>query len=165
MSDYEKWINHGPLTIVDSGPSHFCLEYRLVEIHGQTVQLTNKEFDLFALLVLNPRRVFTYEMIKDIVWKEDYTYYSRKAIHNHISNLKKKFKHFSLEYDFVVSVHGVGYKGENSGMPPCSKRRYLHSCFSECLFAVSPGWFAASFASPGFLCQKQPAMINASVRV
>lgn len=60
MSDYEKWINHGPLTIVDSGPLHFCLEYRLVEIHGQTVQLTNKEFVFFALLVLNPRRVFTY---------------------------------------------------------------------------------------------------------
>ena len=26
ISDYEKWINYGPLTNVDSGPLHFGLE-------------------------------------------------------------------------------------------------------------------------------------------
>ena len=39
------------------------------------------------LLIQNPKRVFTYEMLIDLVWKEDYTYYSRKAVNNHISNL------------------------------------------------------------------------------
>ena len=110
MNDYESWINQNPLTIMNSGPLHFCLEYREVEVAGQIVELTAKEFDILALLILNPRRVFTYEMIMDIIWKEDYTFYSKKAIHNHISNLKRKLRNLYSEYDFIVSIHGVGYK-------------------------------------------------------
>ena len=60
MNDYESWINQNPLTIMDSGPLHFCLEYHEVEVAGQIVELTAKEFDILALLILNPRRVFTY---------------------------------------------------------------------------------------------------------
>ena len=95
---------------MDSGPLHFCLEYREVKVSGQIVELTAKEFDILALLILNSRRVFTYEMIMDIIWKEDYTFYSKKAIHNHISNLKRKLRNLYSEHDFIVSVHGVGYK-------------------------------------------------------
>ena len=110
MNDYENWINKDPVTVVDSGPLHFCLEYREVEMAGKAVGLTAKEFDILALLILNPRRVFTYEMIMDIIWKEDYTFYSKKAIHNHISNLKRKLRELCPEHGFIVSVHGVGYK-------------------------------------------------------
>ena len=67
MNDYENWISQEPLTIVDSGPLHFCLEFRSVELLGEHVSLTAKEFDILALLILNPRRVFTYEMIMDII--------------------------------------------------------------------------------------------------
>lgn len=110
MDDYKSWINQNPLTIMDSEPLHFCLEYREVKVAGQIVGLTAKEFDILALLILNPRRVFTYEMIMDIIWKEDYTFYSKKAIHNHISNLKRKLRDLYSEHDFIVSIHGVGYK-------------------------------------------------------
>lgn len=75
MSKYKSernWINNAPLTIVDIGSLHFCLEYRLVEICGWKVELTAKEFDSFALLILNPRRVFAYEMIMAIVWNGPY---------------------------------------------------------------------------------------------
>ena len=60
MSDYKDWINQNPLTIVESGSLRFCLEYREVEVAGQVVELTAKEFDTLELLILNPRRVFTY---------------------------------------------------------------------------------------------------------
>ena len=60
MNDYKDWVNQNPLTIVESGSLHFCLEYREVKIAGQIVELTAKEFDILALLILNPRRVFTY---------------------------------------------------------------------------------------------------------
>lgn len=45
-----------------------------------------------------------------IVWHEDCTFYSRKAIHNHISNVKKKLRTVASEQQCIVSVHGVGYK-------------------------------------------------------
>ena len=71
---------------------YFCLEQRLVIVRGQVIPLTVKEFEIFALLIMNPKRVFTYEMLLDLVWHEDCTYYSRKAINNHVSNLRKKIR-------------------------------------------------------------------------
>ena len=56
-----------PLTEIREGDLYFCLEERTVRVCGQEIELTAKEFDIFALLILNPRRVFTYEMIMDIV--------------------------------------------------------------------------------------------------
>lgn len=104
------WIISAPLTVIDTGDLHFCLEYRTVEVCGQEVELTAKEFDIFALLILNPRRVFTYEMIADIVWNEPYNAYSKKTIINHISNIRKKLKINSNIPDYIKSVHSVGYK-------------------------------------------------------
>jgi hypothetical protein len=99
-----------PLTEIKEGALYFCQEHRLVSVHGQIIELTAKEFDILALLISHPRRVFTYEMIMDLVWKEDYTYYSRKAINNHVSNLRKKLKVAPDVPDYIKSVHSVGYK-------------------------------------------------------
>ena len=99
-----------PLTEIQESDLYFCLEQRLVIVRGQVIPLTVKEFDNFALLILNPKRVFTYEMLLDLVWHEDYTYYSRKAINNHVSNLRKKIKIASDLPNYVKSVYGVGYK-------------------------------------------------------
>ncbi len=98
------------LTEIREDDLYFCLEQRLVTVRGQAIPLTVKEFDIFALLILNPKRVFTYEMLLDLVWHEDYTYYSRKAINNHVSNLRKKIKIAPDLPDYVKSVYGVGYK-------------------------------------------------------
>ena len=99
-----------PLTEIQEDDLYFCLEQRLVIVRGQVIPLTVKEFEIFALLILNPKRVFTYEMLLDLVWHEDYTYYSRKAINNHVSNLRKKIKITPDLPDYVKSVYGVGYK-------------------------------------------------------
>lgn len=50
-------------------------EYRFSSIHEREITLTAKEFDILSLLASNPKRVFTYEMIVDLVWHEDYTFY------------------------------------------------------------------------------------------
>ena len=102
-------LNH-PLTETRSGDLYFCLEQRLVTIREQPIELTVKEFEIFSLLILNPKRVFTYEML--MVWEEDYTYYSRKAVNNHVSNLRRKLKIAPNLPDYVKSVYGIGYKFE-----------------------------------------------------
>ena len=53
-----------------------------------------------------------YEMLMDLVWEEDYTYYSRKAVNNHVSNLRRKIKVAPDVPDYVKSVYGIGYKFE-----------------------------------------------------
>ena len=100
------------MTEIRKGDLYFCLEQRLVTVRGQVIPLTVKEFEIFALLVQNPKRVFTYEMLMDLVWHEDYTYYSRKAVNNHISNLRRKIKVAPDVPDYVKSVYDIGYKFE-----------------------------------------------------
>ena len=62
-----------PLTEVQEGDLYFCLEQRLVTVREQPIELTDKEFEILALLIMNLKRVFTYEMLMDLVWEEDYT--------------------------------------------------------------------------------------------
>jgi len=75
-----------PLTEIQEGELYLCLEHRTVKVRQRIINLTSKEFDILALLIANPKRVFTYELITDLVWKEDCDFYSRKAIHNHVRN-------------------------------------------------------------------------------
>ena len=60
-----------PLTEIQEGELYLCLEHRTVRVRERMINLTSKEFDILALLIANPKRVFTYELITDLVWKED----------------------------------------------------------------------------------------------
>lgn len=106
--------NNRTLTEIQEGDLYVCLEQRLVRVQNQVVELTAKEFDILALLIRNPKRVFTYEMITELVWNENYIYNTRKAITNHISNLRRKLKVTPDIPDYIKSVIGVGYKFDNS---------------------------------------------------
>ena len=101
-----------PLTIVVTDDMYFCLEHRIVEIRGQRVDLTPKEFDVLALLITHPRRVFTFEMTLALVWGEEYTDASRQVLWNHVSHLRQKMKVTPDVPEYVKNVRGVGYKYE-----------------------------------------------------
>ena len=101
-----------PFTEIRVDDLYFCQEQRLVYIGEQEIKLTAKEFDILALLIAHPKRVFTYELIMELVWNEDYSLYSRKAVNNHVSNLRKKLKVTQNSPDYIKSVVGVSYKFE-----------------------------------------------------
>lgn len=98
------------LTEIQAENLYFCLENRLVYICETEIMLTVKEFDIFALLIMNPRRVLTYDMIIDLVWHENLDYYSHRAVNNHVSNLRHKLKITPETPDYIRSVHSIGYK-------------------------------------------------------
>ena len=101
-----------PFTEIRMGDLYFCQEQRLVYIGEQEIELTAKEFDILALLITHPKRVFTYELIMELVWNEDYSYYSRKAVNNHVSNLRRKLKTTQDSPNYIKSVVSIGYKFE-----------------------------------------------------
>ena len=101
-----------PFTEIRIGDLYFCQEQRLVYIGEQEIKLTAKEFDILALLITHPKRVFTYELIMELVWNEEYSYYSRKTVNNHVSNLRRKLKTTSDSPDYIKSIVSVGYKFE-----------------------------------------------------
>lgn len=89
---------------------YFCLENRTVMVRGQKMERTVKEFDIFAILIMNPLRVFTDEMITDLVWYEDDDLYSRRKIINHISNIRKKLMTAPDISNYIKGIHCIGYK-------------------------------------------------------
>ena len=95
---------------IQKGDLFFSLEQRLVMIQNKVIDLTAKEFDILALLIRHPKRVFTYEMITELVWEEEYASFSRKAVNNHVSNLRQKLKVSPDVPNYIKSVYGVGYK-------------------------------------------------------
>lgn len=59
---------------------------------------------------MSPKRVFTYDMLMEMVWYEEPEYYSRRAIQNHVSNMRRKLKIAPDVPDYIKCVRSVGYK-------------------------------------------------------
>lgn len=99
--DGSKRIQHENLLINVDG--------REVLVNEQTVELTQKEFDLFCLLAEHPKRAYSREMLLDIVWGTDY-FGDIRSIDTHIKNIREKLQKAGLSYNPVQTVWGVGYK-------------------------------------------------------
>lgn len=81
-------------------------EKYLVIFHGKELNLPKKEFELLALLMSKPGRVFTREIILNTIWGNDVVVGDR-TIDVHIRKLREK-----LGDKIIKTVKGVGYKFE-----------------------------------------------------
>ena len=99
-----------PLTEFQEGDLYFCLELRKVCVGDTEIVLTVKEFDALHLLIINRKRVLTFETIAYQVWGEEYIDVTPKTIHNLMSRLRQKLLVDTSGPEYVKSVRGVGYK-------------------------------------------------------
>jgi two-component system alkaline phosphatase synthesis response regulator PhoP len=81
-------------------------EKYLVVQDGKELNLPKKEFELLALLISKPGRVFTREIILNSVWGNDVVVGDR-TIDVHIRKLREK-----IGSKFIKTIKGVGYKFE-----------------------------------------------------
>ena len=98
------------LTEFKEGEFYFCLETRKVCIGDIEIELTVKEVDALHLLILNRKRVLTFETIAYHVWGEDYIDITAKTIHNLMSRLRQKLQVTSDTCEYIFSIRGIGYK-------------------------------------------------------
>ncbi len=82
-------------------------EKYLVVLNGLEVNLPKKEFELLALLISKPGRVFTREVILNTIWGNDVVVGDR-TIDVHIRKLREK-----IGMKIIKTVKGVGYKFES----------------------------------------------------
>lgn len=75
---------------------------------GEPVELTRHEFLIMELLIRNPRRVFTKQMIYEYAWGEEYLA-EDKTINVHISNIRSKLKKSGTDV-YIQTVWGMGFK-------------------------------------------------------
>lgn len=67
-------------------------EQRLVYIKGIRIELTKIEFDILALLMTHPGKVFTYEYIYCEVWGDALTDTAKDILHNQVYKLREKME-------------------------------------------------------------------------
>jgi two-component system response regulator MprA len=73
----------------------------------RVIELTRTEYQLLELLMLNPRRVLSSELIYDRVWGYDFGR-SGNALRVYIGYLRRKLE-AGGEQRLIQTVHGVGY--------------------------------------------------------
>lgn len=96
-------------TIWRVGSLELNLESHQVTLAGQPVDLTPSEFDLLAVLIARPGRVFTRMELLERVQGEAFAGYER-TIDVHIKNLRAKLEADPRHPEYVETVYGVGYR-------------------------------------------------------
>lgn len=95
-----------------------------IETHGVTIDLdkhqvltqsgpidlTATEFKLITLFARSPGRVFTRDILMDVIWGQDY-YGIDRTVDTHVSRLRRKLGQFGKH---IETVHGVGYRFKES---------------------------------------------------
>jgi len=84
-------------------------EKRKVMLRGNTLELTNKEFDLLLLFVQHPGKAYSRQELLDEVWGYQYSGYSH-TVNTHINRLRNKIEDDPSDPHYVKTVWGVGYR-------------------------------------------------------
>lgn len=82
---------------------------RTVQMRKETVELTEKEFDILHLLAFHSGNVLTREEIYESVWKRACGS-SAASVSGHIFSLRKKLGLDPKDKDYIQTVFGVGYR-------------------------------------------------------
>ena len=75
---------------------------------GKDVTVTAREFEILALLMSYPKKVFTREQLYEQVWGGEY-FGDDNTVNVHISNLRSKLAKVSPT-EYIKTVWGIGFK-------------------------------------------------------
>jgi DNA-binding response OmpR family regulator len=81
----------------------------IAEIRGREIALTPTEFEILATLASQPGRIFSRSQLLMAVRGVAFESYER-AIDSHMRNLRKKLDPEGADPEWIITVHGVGYK-------------------------------------------------------
>lgn len=97
----DKPLTHRALTLSPS--------LRKATLAGQELALTAHEFDILHVLMGSPDKVFSRELLYELVWKNGY-YGEQNAVNVHVSNIRKKLAAAGGAGDYIKTVWGIGFK-------------------------------------------------------
>lgn len=81
---------------------------RKIDISGNSVALTAKEFDLLLLLVTNKEKIYSREELLEIIWGYEY-FGDVRTVDVHIRRLREKIEENSSQPRYILTKWGVGY--------------------------------------------------------
>lgn len=83
------------------------LTKRVVERFGESIQLTQKEFELLAELIKRPEEVLTRDELLNAVWGYDY-FGQTNVVDVYIRSLRNKMD-YEVDQRLIQTVRGIGY--------------------------------------------------------
>lgn len=95
--------------VVQVGDLSLDVSRRALTVAGQRVELTPSEFEILRVMMRSPGRVFTRGQLLEAAQGEAYEGYER-TIDTHIKNLRQKIERVPRRPEYLLTVHGVGYR-------------------------------------------------------
>ncbi|MNI21416.1 Alkaline phosphatase synthesis transcriptional regulatory protein SphR [compost metagenome] len=81
----------------------------VVEVAGQELALTAKEYGILELLMKHPEKIYSKANLFRSIWNEEYMS-EDNTLNVHISNIRNKLKAASPEKQYIETVWGIGYR-------------------------------------------------------
>src|SRR5665213_2034730 len=103
--------DHGDEDQIVRGEIRMDVDARRCFLKGEEIKLRKKEFALLRLLLENPGRVLTREVLIDRVWGNDYVG-DTKTLDVHIKRLRTLVEDSPKAPEHITTVRGVGYRYE-----------------------------------------------------
>jgi len=76
---------------------------------GQRLHLTAREFDILKYFVRRRGETISRDELLDKVWGFR-AYHLSRTVDNHIAKLRQKIERLPTEPEYLITVHGLGYK-------------------------------------------------------
>ena len=98
------------------GPVEIQLDARRVLVAGEPVEFSRRDFDLLVVLASPPGKLRTREELIDRIWP-DVELSDTRTLDKQIRRLRKKIEPTSDRPRYLVTVHGVGFRFDDSAPP------------------------------------------------
>jgi two-component system KDP operon response regulator KdpE len=98
-----------PLPRIETPELTIDLEMRMVNVRGESVHVTPKEFNVLRLLVTQPGKVATYRKILQTVWGPEYGE-ETEPVRIVIKQLRHKIERDPAHPRYIVTEPRIGYK-------------------------------------------------------
>lgn len=94
--------------VISSGDIMLDCDSRQVKINEKNINLTAKEFDLLELFVTHPSKVYSREVLLELIWGVDYPG-DLRTVDVHVRRLREKIEPNPSDPRYVHTKWGVGY--------------------------------------------------------
>lgn len=97
-------------TTLEAHGVRLALDCNRVWVDEREVDLTETEYKILRLLMQNPQRIYSIQVIYETVWNEPYYYVSNGTVMVHIRNLRMKVEDDPQTPARICTVWGKGYR-------------------------------------------------------
>lgn len=111
QTQHRNHATNAERTSITDSPFEHKPRQRAIRCHGVNLDLTRAEYELLAVFLEQPKRVFSRRQLIEHIWSSNHPSDDR-AIDTHIKTLRAKLKPSNPHKEFIVTHRGFGYSLE-----------------------------------------------------